>query len=154
MQLNVFTNYTYTLETIILAGRRNIPITSVPIRINGPTRPSRLVRNIFSYVFRSATAMLRIFMFYSPLKTFGIVGGVPMAIGLFLSVRWLWLFIEGTDRAHVPSLILAAILILMGFMMWVLGLIGDLLSVNRKLLEDIQTKTRRTLYDNGRKARD
>lgn len=153
MQLNVFTNYTYTLETIILAGRRGIPITSVPIGTNAPTRPSRLVTSMPSYVLRSTVAMLRIFMFYSPLKTFAIIGSVPFALGFILGLRWIWLYFDGTERAHVPSLILAAILILMGFILWVLGLIGDLLAVNRKVLEDIQVKTRQLLHDRGARKR-
>jgi glycosyltransferase involved in cell wall biosynthesis len=149
MQLNVFTNYTYTLETIILAGRRGIPITSVPIGTNGPTRPSRLIKSVPSYVLRSAVAILRIYMFYSPLKTFAVIGAVPFVAGFVLGLRWVWLNFEDPARTHVPSLILAAILLLMGFILWVLGLIGDLLAVNRKVLEDVQVKTRQMLHDRG-----
>ncbi|MGF1495464.1 MAG: glycosyltransferase family 2 protein [Elainellaceae cyanobacterium] len=143
LQLNVFTEYTYTLETIIQAGQKGIAIESVPIRTNRDLRPSRLVKSIASYVKRSIFTILRIFVTYRPLRFFFVVGSVPTSIGIFLCFRWLLLYLGGTPKSHVPSLILAAILILIGFQLWLLGLIADLMSVNRKLLEDLQLKLRR-----------
>ncbi len=146
IQLNVFDGYTYTLEMIIQAGRRGIPITSVPVRTNPDLRPSRLIKSTGSYVRRSFFTILRIFLVYKPFRFFVILGSIPFTIGSLLGVRWLVLFFEGTTRAHVPSLILAAILLLVGFMLWMLGLAADLQSVNRRLLEDIQFNLRRAKY--------
>jgi glycosyltransferase involved in cell wall biosynthesis len=144
LRLNVFSEYTYTLETIIQAGQKGMPITCVPIRTNYYLRPSRLVKSSLAYVRRSIFTIFRIFMTYQPLKFFTILGSVPLGIGFLLCIRWLIYFsIEGTTRARVPSLILAAILILIGVQALVLGLVAELLSVNRKLLEDIQLRMRR-----------
>ena len=88
----------------------------------------------------------RIFLVYKPFRFFVILGSIPFTIGFLLGVRWLVLCFEGTTRAHVPSLILAAILLLVGFMLWMLGLAADLQSVNRRLLEDIQFNLRRAKY--------
>ncbi len=150
MRLNVFSSYSYTLETIIQAGQKNISIVSVPIQTNHPLRPSRLMKNSFSYVIRSVTTIVRIFMSYSPLRFFLTLSSLPLAIGFVLSARWLWLYSQGTPRAHVPSLVAAAVFLLAGFQLIVLGLLADLLSVNRKLLEDIQLRLRRAGLDDSK----
>ncbi len=150
MQLNVFNEYTYTLETIIQAGQKGMAVASVPIRTNGYLRPSRLVKSITSYVQRSLFTILRIFITYRPLSFFTILGSIPFGLGLLLSLRWLWLFVttfEQTGRSHVPSLIFSAILIVVGVQCWVFGLMADLMSVNRKLLEDVQLRLRRAEID-------
>ena len=147
MQLNVFNEYTYTLETIIQAGQKGMAVVSVPIRTNGYLRPSRLVKSITSYVQRSLFTILRIFITYRPLSFFTVLGAIPFSLGFLLSVRWVWLFVtafEQTGRSHVPSLIFSAILILIGVQCWIFGLIADLMSANRKLLEDIQLRLRRS----------
>jgi glycosyltransferase involved in cell wall biosynthesis len=150
MQLNVFNAYTYTLETIIQAGQKGMVIMSVPIRTNRNLRPSRLVKSIPSYIQRSIFTILRIFMTYKPLRFFTLLGGVPFMVGFMLGVRWLVLFlVEGTSRTRVPSLILASILIVIGFQLWMFGLVADLLAVNRKMLEDIQLRMRRFELDSG-----
>lgn len=150
LRLNVFNEYTYTLETIIQAGQKGLIITSVPIRTNGFLRPSRLVKNIFAYVQRSILTIVRIFMTYRPLRFFMLLGSVPFSLGFLLCCRWLLLFwgIIGDDPAkpRVPSLILAAMLILIGVQLWIFGLIADLMGVNRQLLEDIQLRLRRQEY--------
>lgn len=147
LRLNVFNEYTYTLETIIQAGQKGLVITSVPIRVNGYLRPSRLVKSITAYIQHSILTIIRIFMTYRPLKFFMMLGSVPVGIGFLLCCRWLLLFwgVFGADPAkpRVPSLILAAILILIGVQLWLFGLIADLLGVNRQLLEDIQLRMRR-----------
>lgn len=147
MRLNVFNEYTYTLETIIQAGQKGMAITSVPIRTNSYLRPSRLVKSIPAYVRHSIFTIIRIFMTYKPLRFFAILGSVPFIFGFLLCVRWLVLYLGGTSRAHVPSLILAAILILIGFQLWIFGLIADLMAVNRTMLEDIQLRLRRSEFD-------
>lgn len=143
MQLNVFNAYTYTLETIIQAGQKGMAITSVPIRTNPALRPSRLMKSTHTYVLRSLFTILRIFMVYKPMRFFLILGSVPFTLGMFSAIRWLLLFFGGYDKPRVPTLILAAILILMGFQLWILGLIADLMAVNRKLMEEVQLRLRR-----------
>ena len=151
LRLNVFNEYTYTLETIIQAGQRGMVITSVPIRTNDYLRPSRLVKSIFVYVQRSLWTIIRIFMTYRPLQFFMMLGSVPVSLGFLLCMRWLLLFWgvfgDNPSKPRVPSLILAAILILIGFQLWIFGLVADLLAVNRKLLEDIQLRLRRQELD-------
>jgi glycosyltransferase involved in cell wall biosynthesis len=143
MQLNVFNNYTYTLETIIQAGQKGIAITSVPIRTNGVLRPSRLVKSNFSYVVRSLFTILRIFIVYKPLRFFLWLGSLPFGLGVITLMRWLLFFMEGYDKPRVPTLILGTILILVGFQLWIFGLVADLLSVNRKVMEEVQFRLRR-----------
>jgi glycosyltransferase involved in cell wall biosynthesis len=144
MQFNVFSQYTYTLETIIQAGQKNMAITSVPIRTNGYLRPSRLMKSMRAYIQRSILTILRIFITYKPLRFFTILGTVPLLLGTLLGMRWLYFFIiEDSMRARVPSLILAAILILIGVQLWIFGVVADLIAVNRKLLEDIQVRVKR-----------
>jgi glycosyltransferase involved in cell wall biosynthesis len=144
MRLNVFNDYTYTLETIIQAGQKGIAIISVPIRTNATVmRPSRLVRSTWSYVRRSLFTILRIFMVYRPLRFFLILGSLPFSIGFLLGTRWLILFLLGSDKPRVPSLVLAAILILIGSQLWILGLVADMMAANRKLMEDVQLRLRR-----------
>lgn len=147
LRLNVFNEYTYTLETIIQAGQKGLVVTSVPIRINGYLRPSRLVKSITVYVQHSVLTIVRIFMTYRPLQFFMMLGSVPFGFGFLLCCRWLLLFwgIVGDNPAkpRVPSLILAAMLILIGVQLWIFGLIADLMGVNRQLLEDIQLRLRR-----------
>lgn len=148
MKLNVFNEYTYTLETIIQAGRKDIVITSVPIRTNGYLRASRLIKSIPLYIKRSIITIVRIFMAYKPLQFFAYIGAIPFSLGSILLVRWLILFlIENSMRTRLPSLILGAILIIVGVQFWILGLVADLLAVNRKLLEDIQLRLRRNEYE-------
>ena len=147
IRFNVFNEYTYTLETIIQAGQKGMAIASIPIRTNGYLRPSRLVKSIPSYIQRSIFTIIRIFMAYQPLRFFMILGSLPFSMGFLLSVRWVILYFSGTPRSHVPSLILSAMLILIGVQLWVFGLVADLMAVNRKLLEDIQLRLRRAEVD-------
>ena len=144
MKLNVFNEYTYTLETIIQAGQKGIAITSVPIRTNEDLRPSRLVKSISSYVRRSLFTILRIFMIYKPLRFFFMLGSVPFGAGAVLCGRWLYYFLVlDATRTRLPSLVAATILILIGSLLWLLGLLAEVSSANRKILEDIQERVRR-----------
>jgi glycosyltransferase involved in cell wall biosynthesis len=152
LRLNVFNEYTYTLETIIQAGQKGMAVVSVPIRTNGYLRPSRLVKSIPHYVQRSLFTILRIFMTYKPVRFFMILGSIPLTLGMLLGMRWLALFVlEQGTRSRAPSLILAAILILIGFQLWMFSLVADLLAVNRKVLEDIQLRLRRADLDSKRR---
>ena len=149
MRLNVFSEYTYTVETIIQAGNRGMKVVGVPIRVNEDLRPSRLVKSVGSYVRRSLLTIFRIFMAYRPTRTFMVPGLVMLGLGTLVGIRFLWLFTVGQGMGHIQSLILAAILLMLGFMLAMFGLIAELLSVNRKLLEDIQWRTRRLEYGAG-----
>lgn len=144
LKLNVFNDYTYTLETIIQAGRNQIPISSVPVRTNADLRPSRLVKSITGYIRLSVYTILRSFTIYRPFQTFVTIGSVLFLSGFALGVRWLFLFfVMGTSRTHVPSLILASILMTLGTIVGMMAVIADLLAVNRKLLEDIQNRVKK-----------
>jgi len=144
LRLHVFGRYTYTLETVIQAGQKNLAIRSVPVRTNRSTRPSRLVKSVASYVRRSIFTIFRLFLLYRPLRFFLFLGTVPFLAGLGLMVRWLLLFfLVDSTRSRAPSLIAAAVLVLIGFQLWTFGLIADLLAANRKLLEDVQYRIRR-----------
>jgi len=137
-RLNVFSAYTYTLETIIQAGQKNMSIVSVPVRVNGDLRPSRLVRSIPSYIRRAIVTMLRIFIIYRPSLFFTTLGGVLFLIGLALGARFLWFYLHGHHATgHIQSLILMAVLMILGFQTALLAFITDLLSVNRRLLEEL-----------------
>ena len=144
MKLNVFNRYTYTLETIIQAGQKGIHVVNVPIRTNGPTRPSRLVKSIGSYVRRSISTIFRIFVLYRPALFCFWLGIVPLLAGLGLYVRWLVLyFAEEVYRSRIPSLTLGAVLILAAVLIWMFGFLADLLAANRRLIEDCQVRLRR-----------
>ncbi|WP_207262082.1 glycosyltransferase family 2 protein [Desulfovibrio sp. Huiquan2017] len=140
LQLNVFSEYTYTLETIIQAGMKRMKVVSVPVRVNKDLRPSRLVHSIPSYIYRSILTIIRISITYKPLKFFAIIGMFLFAVGLMLNIRWLFLFFNDPSHARVPSLILGLTFIIGSFFSLAIGILGDLLSVNRRLLEDIRTR--------------
>lgn len=151
MRLNVTNEYTYTLETIVQAGREKIAMESVPIRTNGELRPSRLFNSMMGYVKKSMVTIIRAFMMYKPLKFFSIVGLIPFLIGAALGVRYLIYLGMGQAGGHVQSLILASILIMMGFMTIIIGLQADIIAANRKILEDIQYRVRKLEYDKDEK---
>lgn len=143
MRLNVTNEYTYTLETIVQAGREKIAMTSVPIRTNAELRPSRLFSSMFGYVKKSMLTIIRAFMMYKPLQFFSAIGGIVFAVGAVLGIRFLIYFVNGGGNGHVQSLILASTLMLLGFQTFVIGLLGDIISANRKILEDVQYRVRK-----------
>ena len=143
LKLNVLSEYTYTLETIIQAGRKNMAITSVPVRTNGELRKSRLFRSMRAYIKRSIFTIFRIFMMYKPLKFFISLGGIIFLTGLLISIRFLYFYLSGYGSGHIQSLIFAAILLMLGFQTGVIGLQADLIAANRKILEDIQYRVRK-----------
>lgn len=143
LRLNVVNEYTYTLETIIQAGNNKTAMTSVPIRTNPETRPSRLFSSMWRYMKRSSTAITRSFVMYKPLAFFMSIGLVLMLFGAILGIRFLILMLMGEGDGHIQSLILTAILIMMGFQTITIGLLGDTISANRKLLEDVQYRVRK-----------
>jgi glycosyltransferase involved in cell wall biosynthesis len=142
MRLNVFSAYTYTLETIIQAGQSNLRITSVPIRTNGDLRPSRLVRSIPSYVKRSLLTIVRVFVIYRPLTLFFYTGSAFMLVGLVAGMRFLFYFLGNGGEGHIQSVILASLCVTLGMLLYMMGLVADLIATNRKLLEKIHIRLR------------
>ncbi len=143
LHTNVINNYTYTLETIVQAGRNKMAITSVPIRTNAELRASRLFSSMFGYVKKSMLTIIRAFMMYRPLVFFSIVGAIPFTIGLVIAIRFLVFYFSGNGMGHTQSLVLASTLMMLGFMTFIIGFQADIIAANRKLLEDIQYRVRR-----------
>jgi hypothetical protein len=144
MRLNVFGDYTYTLETIIQAGRKGIPISSVPVRVNPTTRPSRLVRSIPSYVTRSMFNIARVFVLYKPLRFFSAIGALLLTPGIVLALRFLYYYLANGGAGHIQSVILSAILIVSAMIVFVAGVLSDLIASNRILLEELRTRQLRS----------
>lgn len=149
LRLNVVNEYTYTLETIIQAGNNKTAMTSVPIRTNPETRPSRLFSSMWRYMKRSSTVITRSFVMYKPLKFFMSIGSLLMLIGFVLGVRFLIFMGMGEGDGHIQSLILTAIFIMLGFQTVTMGLLGDTIAANRKLLEDVQYRVRKMECGSG-----
>lgn len=154
MRINVVNEYTYTLETIVQAGRTKIAQTSVPINTNPELRESRLFNSMFGYVKKSMLTILRAFMMYKPMRFFNIIGGVIFALGVLLGIRYLVFFVMGNGGGHIQSLILTSILIFMGFQTILIGLLADLIASNRKLLEDVQYHVRKLDYDGAKERKE
>lgn len=146
MRLNVVNDYTYTLETIVQAGREKLAITSVPIRTNAELRPSRLFKSIWGYVKKSIVTILRAYMMYKPLKCFTYLAVIPLLIGLAIGGRFLVFMAMGQSGGHIQSLILGCTLIIIGFLTFMIGLVADVIAANRRLLQDTQYHVRRAEY--------
>lgn len=140
MQLNVFDNYTYTLETIIQAKAKGLILKCVPIRVNPDLRKSKLVRNMFDYIRRSMFTMIRMFIIYRPFRFFAILASMFFLVGVLIGLRFLYYFVFESGAGHIQSLILSAILIITGVQVGVIAVLSELLSINRKILEDIQKR--------------
>lgn len=140
MQLNIFDNYTYTLETIIQAKAKGLILKCVPIRVNPDLRKSKLVRNMFDYIRRSVFTMIRMFIIYRPFRFFAILAGMFFLVGALIGLRFLYYFVFESGAGHIQSLILSAILIITGVQVGVIAVLSELLSINRKILEDIQKR--------------
>lgn len=143
MRMFVFSEYTYTLETIIQAGRRKMRITSVPIRTNGETRPSRLMKSMRSYIQRSLVTILRVFLAYKPLRAFFTAGVIFGTVAALIGLRFLWSYATGDGDGKVQSLILMSVLAMASFISFAVGVIADLQAVNRTLLEDLRLRLMR-----------
>lgn len=143
LQINVFDNYTYTLETIIQARAKGLNIISVPIRVNRELRKSKLIKNIFDYIRRSIFTMIRMFIVYRPFRFFALIGCLFLVPGLFLGARFLYFYLTASGSGHIQSLILAAILTITGVQIGLIAVLADLLAVNRKLIEDVQTRLKK-----------
>jgi glycosyltransferase involved in cell wall biosynthesis len=155
-RLFLFTDYTYTLETIIQAGQKGMLVKSVPICVNAELRPSRLVKNVASYVGRSIVTIVRIFALYRPARFFGTIAILLFGTGLLIGLRFLAYYAIGEGSGHIQSLILASVLLVTGFQTLLVASFSDLIAANRKLLEDIRFMQKsdecaRTLHVRSRK---
>jgi len=152
MRLQIFSGYDYTIESIIHIGHTNMKVSSVPIRVNPKTRESRLFPSIWSYIIRSGSIILRSYITYKPLRTF-LYCAVPLALfGLAICLRFMYFFIFIDGSEHIQSLILAAILLIISFSMVVLGILADLISNNRKLIQESIFLQRKQQYDARRNS--
>jgi glycosyltransferase involved in cell wall biosynthesis len=147
MQTNIITTYSYTVETIIQAGKKRLGIASIPVRTNPKTRKSRLIRSIPKFIALQIGTMVRMYTMYQPLRVFIYIGSLCLLAGLVPAIRFLIYFFMGQGGGHVQSLILAAVLFIVGFQIMVLGLIADVISFNRRLIEETLYRVRRIELD-------
>ncbi len=138
----VLSDYSYTLETLIQAGARHLAVEYVKIRTNPETRPSRLMRSIPHYLANSSATIVRAYTMYRPLRVFSILGSLLLAGGLALGIRFLYFWTLGQGTGHVQSVILAAVLFIVGFQVLLIGLVADLIGFNRKILEELLYRLR------------
>ena len=151
--LMVFNDYTYTLETIIQAGQKNMAITWVPVRVNQDLRPSRLVKSVPSYIWRSVFTIIRIFVIYRPFRFFGTIAAMLIIPGFLLGVRYLWFLTQEPSPGHVQSLILASILLVSGFTTLLAAVLADLLAANRRMMEDVRHMQKAGFASRGKISR-
>jgi glycosyltransferase involved in cell wall biosynthesis len=142
LRMNVLSRFTYTLETVIQAGKKNMAIGHVPVRTNEPTRKSRLFSSIPAYIKRSMATMLRVYTLYEPLKMFWIIGSLVFGTGFILGLRFLY-FHFTQQGGHIQSLLLAAVLMIVGFQIAMIGLLADIIGANRRLIEEVLYRVKR-----------
>ena len=146
----VLSDYSYTLESLIQAGVRKAAVAFVPIGINPQTRPSRLMKSIPHYIRKSGVTIVRAYAMYRPLRVFTWAGGILIALGLVPGIRFVYFYATGNRVGHIQSLILAAILIIVGFQVLLIGLLADLIANNRKILEETLYRVRALELDRNR----
>ncbi len=142
LRMTIVTDFTYTLESIIQAGRKRMAVAHVPVSTNPRTRDSRLFDSVFSYVKQSAATIVRIYAMYEPLKVFTYIGLTVLGAGLLVSLRFLYYYFTQGGAGHLQSLILSAVLLIVGFQVLLIGLLADVISANRKLIEDLLYRVR------------
>lgn len=146
----ILSQYSYTLESLIQAGAQRMAVEYVPIHVNPQTRKSRLMRNIPHYIVNSTATILRAYTMYRPLRVFFFLGGLMIAGGVALGMRFLYYYLGGMGAGKVQSLILTAILLIVGFQTCLIGLVADLIAFNRKILEDTLYRVRRMEMEDPR----
>lgn len=147
LRMNVISRFSYTLETIIQAGKKNLAVASVPVTTNQKLRESRLFKSIPNYLKRSVATIFRIYTMYEPLKTFSMIGGLIFGAGMVLSLRFLYFYFTGGGSGHIQSLILSAVLMMIGFQVGMIGLVADLIGGVRRLVEDALFRIKRIELD-------
>ena len=143
LQMNIVSPYSYTIETIIQAGKKHLAVTSVPVGTNPKTRESRLFKSIPKFLERSLTTMIRMYTMYQPMRVFFYIGCLCILGGLIPSIRFLFYYFTSGGTGHIQSLILAAILFIIGFQVLMIGLVADVISFNRRLIEETLLRIRR-----------
>lgn len=143
IKLNVLSEFTYTLETIIAAGNKGLTVENIEISTNPELRESRLFKNIPEYIIRSMATLVRVYTMYRPLRVFSRMGLISFILGFFLALRFLYYYAIGAGGGHIQSLIFSAVLMLLGFQVFLLGMISDLIAANRRLLEDTLSKVKK-----------
>jgi glycosyltransferase involved in cell wall biosynthesis len=151
LRLSVLTRYTYTVETIIQAGKKGLQVAYVPIEVNQPTRDSRLIKSNWSYIKQSAATILRLYVYYEPLRTFFYVSLPFIVVGLFALVRFLFFHFTGQAGIgrHVQSLVFGGTLLTIGFLLFILGVVADLIAANRMLVEEALYRVKRMEISKG-----
>jgi glycosyltransferase involved in cell wall biosynthesis len=143
IRLNIVSSFSYTIEMLIQAGKRDMAVTSVPVRTNPKTRESRLFKSIPKFIERQLTTIVRMYSMYQPLKVFFYIGTTLSVVGIIPILRFLYFYIIGSGEGHVQSLILGGVLLIIGFITYMIGLVADLISFNRQLLEMTLEKVKR-----------
>lgn len=147
LRLNIFNDFSYTIESIIQAKTKNLILENVDIRVNAQkNRHSKLFKNNLDYIIKQTKNILRFFVVYKPYKFFSIVSYSMLFIGLILGLRFLYYYFTGFGSGHIQSLILCAIIMTLCFISYMIAILGELLSINRKILEDIQYNQRQEKY--------
>jgi glycosyltransferase involved in cell wall biosynthesis len=151
LRLNVFTDFTYTIETIIQAGLSNLRMVNVPVRVNGPTRPSRLMRGNTSYILRAIGTITSVYLIYRPVRIFTLVSALLLASGFAVALRYLYFMMVGQGTGHVQSVIVFAVLVICGMFMAAIGIIAHLQSINRRMLEELRylIRSQRSAFSAG-----
>jgi glycosyltransferase involved in cell wall biosynthesis len=139
----VFSHYSYTLETLIQAGAQRTPVEYVPVRTNPPTRPSRLMRNLRQFLSSQVATIMRSYTMYRPLRVFSAISALLILAGLFTGIRYLYFAFTGHGAGHIQSVIFAAVLLIVGFQTFLIGLVADLISFNRRIMEEVLYRVRR-----------
>ncbi len=142
-RLNIISPFSYTIEMLIQAGRKNLAVASVPINTNAPTRPSRLFKSVPHFILRSGATMVRMYAMYKPLATFVSLGTVLFAAGAIPILRFLYFWARGDSEGHIQSLVLGGVLVILGCVTFLVGLVADLINFNRQLIEITLEKVRR-----------
>ena len=142
MRMTIVSEFSYTLESIIQAGKKRMAIAHVPVSVNPRTRPSRLFDSVFSYIKRSGATVVRIYAMYEPLKVFTYLGGAISLAGVAGFVRFFYYYLNGLASRHIASLVASGMFVTLGFLVLVIGLLADVISGNRKLLEDLVYRVR------------
>jgi glycosyltransferase involved in cell wall biosynthesis len=154
LKINVLSGFSYTLETLIQAGNIGLSVKSVPIETNEKIRDSRLFTNLFSFLKRSGSTILRSYTMYKPLKIFSVLALIFFVLGLIPGIRFLYFVYIGSYQGHIQSLILTAILLIASFLLAVMAVLSDLIASNRKLIEEILRRVRRIESERDKKDAD
>jgi glycosyltransferase involved in cell wall biosynthesis len=147
LRLSIVSEFSYTLESIILAGKKRIAVAHVPVATNPRLRESRLFGSTWTYLKASAATIVRIYAMYEPLKVFSFIGLVIFTAGFLISIRFLYYYATGAGLGHLQSLILSAVLLIVGFQVGLIGLVADVISGNRKLIEDVLYRVKKLELD-------